>query len=68
MNVFLNTPGARHVPGLPDERCRPMSREPTLQGGRMPLDVKCAGNLYFAALRWSCRVSGLAHGLPRRPR
>ena len=33
MNVFLNTPGACHVPGLPEERCRPMSREPTLEVG-----------------------------------
>ena len=37
MNVFFNTPGACHIPqastGLPEERCRPMSREPALEVG-----------------------------------
>eukprot|EP00966_Prymnesium_polylepis_P103427 2394956-Prymnesium_polylepis.1 len=26
-----------HVPGLPEERCRPMSREPALEVGECPL-------------------------------
>ena len=37
MFAFLNAPGACHVPGLPDERCRPMSREPALEVGGCPL-------------------------------
>eukprot|EP00966_Prymnesium_polylepis_P214679 4971127-Prymnesium_polylepis.1 len=38
-DVFFNTPGACHVPGLPEERCGPMSREPALEvGERMPAD------------------------------
>eukprot|EP00966_Prymnesium_polylepis_P024636 568528-Prymnesium_polylepis.1 len=39
----------------------------TRTGAPRPLDVECAGNLYFTAFRWSCRLSGGAHGLPRRP-
>ena len=39
MNVFFNTPGACHVPGLPEERCRPMSREPALEVGGCPLTL-----------------------------
>eukprot|EP00966_Prymnesium_polylepis_P080142 1857301-Prymnesium_polylepis.1 len=37
MNVFFNTPGAFHVPGLPEERCRPMSRGLALEVGECPL-------------------------------
>eukprot|EP00966_Prymnesium_polylepis_P209493 4852841-Prymnesium_polylepis.3 len=37
MNVFISTPWACHVPGLPEERWCPMSREPALEVGECPL-------------------------------